>query len=113
MVTVEDLENALGQPVDSAQGAAVLSAATAIVRSYCVQGTHDNTSHGFTVDGEPDEPEIETVILLVALRLLAHPRQLSMSENHGPSAFDFREGFKGLTMFEKLTLDPFRTTSLG
>jgi hypothetical protein len=99
-----DLAAALGRPVDATQGAAVLSIVTALGRSYC-------RGEGFTDDGPVDE--VRAVIIGAALRLLAHPRQISMSESVGPESADYRAGFTGFTLAEKAVLDSFRVVALG
>lgn len=99
-----DLAELLGRDVDSQQGAAVLSIVTAMVRTYC-QGA------GFTDSGPVDE--IRAIILSAACRLIAHPRQIPMSEAVGPESVDYRGGFAGFTLAERAVLDEFRVTALG
>jgi hypothetical protein len=104
LLTSADLAALMGRPVDSQQGAAVLSIVAALARSY-------TRGEGFTVDGPCDE--IRAVILGASLRLLAHPRQIQMSESAGPESASYATGFTGWTIPERAVLDSFRVVALG
>lgn len=98
--TVEDLSALLGRTVPAEQGEAVLSVATMAVRAYVRGGP----------SWEPNDEE-SSVILTAAARLIAHPRQVDLSESVGPQSVSFRNGFQGFTLGERITLDRYRVTA--
>jgi hypothetical protein len=89
----------LGRTVTQEQGNAVLAIVTSMAKAY----TRDE---GFTA-GVPND-ELRSVILSASARLIAHPRQLGMSENLGPESASWREGFTGWTVAELFTLNRYR-----
>lgn len=101
--TVDDLGALLGRSVTDEQGQAVLQIVTSVVKAY----TRDA---GF-VNGVPTD-ELRSVILTSAARLIAHPRQLGVSETLGPQSASFREGFVGFTVAERFVLDRYRVKAL-
>lgn len=82
----------------------MLSIVTAMARSY-------TRGEGFTDTGPVEE--IRAVVLGASLRLLAHPRQIQMSESVGPESASYTSGFTGWTISEKAVLDSFRVVALG
>jgi hypothetical protein len=98
--TVSDLSALLGRPLPDEQGEAVLSVVTMAVRAYVRGG----------VNWEPNA-EQASVILTAAARLAAHPRQIGLSEAVGPESVDFRAGWYGFTLGERITLDRYRATA--
>lgn len=97
--THTDLAALLNRQVDSTQGQAVLAIVTSQVSAY-TRGV------GF-VDGVPND-ELRGVILLASLRILGNPEQLSRSVVRGPESADWRGGFSGFTVGERMTLDRYR-----
>src|SRR4051812_48478698 len=55
--------------------------------------------------------EQSSVILCAAGRLIAHPRQIDMSEAVGPQSASWRGGFQGFTLGERIILDRYRVTA--
>lgn len=98
--TVADLSALLGRTVSAEQGQAVLSLVTLAVRAYVRGGP----------GWEPNDEEA-SVIKSAALRLLAHPRQIDMSEAVGPQSAAWRGGWQGFTLGERITLDRYRITA--
>lgn len=99
-LTVADLSALLGRNVPTPQGEAALSVVTMAVRAY--------------VRGGPSwvpNDEQASVILTAAARLIAHPRQIDMSESVGPQSASLRAGFQGFTLGERITLDRYRVTA--
>jgi hypothetical protein len=94
----------MGRDVDSGQAASVLAIITAQARSYC-------RDVGFT-DGFPSDEIKFGAILPAAARMLAHPRQIGMSETLGPQAVDYRTGFTGWSLAELGVLNRFRVRAL-
>lgn len=77
--------------------------ATAQVRAY----TRDV---GFT-NGVPND-ELASVILCLATRYLAHPRQISLDETEGPASVSYRSSPGSFTVSEMFTLNRFRQRAL-
>lgn len=98
--TVSDLSALLNRPVSAEQGEAVLSIATMAVRAYVRGGP-----------GWEPNSEQASVILTAAARLIAHPRQIDMSEAVGPQSAAWRGGWNGFSLGERLTLDRYRVTA--
>jgi hypothetical protein len=94
----------MGRTVDVGQASAVLSVLAAQASSW-TRGV------GFT-NGQPNDEILYGVIYPAALRLLAHPRQLSMSESAGPETVDVRTGFNGFTINEQRVLGRYRVQAL-
>ncbi|MGH3640073.1 MAG: hypothetical protein ACRDUX_13705 [Mycobacterium sp.] len=69
-LSVNDLSEFTGRTVAPEQGAAHLRVALAQVKAY-------TRGIGFDVDGNPND-ELASVALCLAVRYLAHPRQLAM-----------------------------------
>lgn len=101
-VTATDLGTFLGRTVNTEQAESVIGVVTSLARSY-------TRGAGFTDDG-PNE-EIASVILTASARLLAHPRQLGMSESVGPQSAAWREGFTGWSTAELFCLNRYRVTA--
>jgi hypothetical protein len=101
--TVSDLAALAGTAVSTGQGTAVLQIATAQVRAY-VRG------QGFNATGEPND-ELASVILCLASRYLAHPRQLAMDEAEGPSSVSFRSSPGSFSVSELFTLNRYRVNA--
>lgn len=98
--TVADLSALLGRPVSAEQGQAVLSVTTQAVKAYVRGGAN----------WAPND-EQASVILTAAARLIAHPRQVDMSETVGPQSASWRSSFQGFTLGERITLDRYRVTA--
>lgn len=92
-----------GQTVDASAGAAALAAVLQMAQAY-TRGV------GF-VAGVPN-PDISTVVLLAAARLLANPRQLLTDQTLGPSSVSYRSAFQGWTVAEMTTLDRYRVKAV-
>lgn len=97
--TYSDLGALLGRTVTEAQGNAAIEVVTAMAQAY-------TRGQGFT-DGAPND-ELRAVILTASARLVAHPRQLGMSETLGPESASYREGFTGWTVSELFVLNRYR-----
>jgi hypothetical protein len=102
--TYLELGALLGRTVAPEQGAAVLQVITAMASAY-TRGV------GF-VDGIPSDEIKHGAILPAAAMLLAHPRQLSMSETLGPQQADYRAGFTGWSLAELAVLGRLRGSAL-
>lgn len=81
----------------------MLQVATAQVRAY-VRGV------GFA-DGAPND-ELAAVILCLATRYLAHPRQLAMDETEGPASVSYRSSPGSFTVSETFVLNRYRQRAL-
>lgn len=99
--SVEDLSALLGRTtLPAEQGEAVLSVVTMAVRAYVRGGP----------SWEPNDEE-SSVILTAAARLIAHPRQIDISEAVGPQSAAWRGAFNGFTLGDRITLDRYRVTA--
>lgn len=105
MTAVDDLTQLLSPTVevDADQAAAVVGIVTAMARAY--------TRGGGFIAGEPNE-EIGAVILTASARLLAHPRQVQMSQVVGPMSATHGRGFDGWTVAEVFVLNRYRVTAM-
>lgn len=99
--TVSELGAFLGRAVTSEQGAAALQVATAQVKAYVRGGPN----------WEPND-ELASVILTLAARYLAHPRQISMDESEGPASVSYRSNPGSFSLSEIYTLNRYRTRAL-
>lgn len=101
--TVSELAAFTGRTVSSEQGGAVLQVANSQVRAY-VRGV------GY-INGEPNA-ELASVVLTLAARYLAHPRQISMDESEGPASASYRSNPGFFSAAEMFTMNRYRVRAL-
>lgn len=90
--------------VSDEQAASTRKIAEGLVSAYC-RGRHVDARGVY-------RPGVQSVIDLVAARLLANPGQVQYREQSGPFSTHRGEGFSGFTLSEQLVLNRYRKRAM-